>query len=46
MKKIIVTGANGFIGSHVLNELAVKEDQIYAITSSLVNKKIPIKLLG
>ncbi|MFF2018103.1 NAD-dependent epimerase/dehydratase family protein [Paenibacillus sp. NPDC058177] len=39
MKKIIITGANGFIGKHVLNELAVREDQIYAITSSLENKK-------
>ncbi|WP_310830501.1 NAD-dependent epimerase/dehydratase family protein [Paenibacillus pedocola] len=37
-KTIIITGANGFIGRHVLNELAGREDQVYALTSSHENK--------
>lgn len=34
-KKIIVTGANGFIGSHVIDELGITGDEVYAITSKV-----------
>lgn len=38
MSRIIVTGANGFIGSHVIDELELRGWDIYAITSNAGNK--------
>lgn len=37
-KKIIVTGANGFIGSHVVDELSITDCEIYAISSKVEDK--------
>ncbi|KGP80869.1 MULTISPECIES: NAD-dependent epimerase/dehydratase family protein [unclassified Paenibacillus] len=37
-KKIIVTGANGFIGSHVVDELALAGEDVYAISSKVEHK--------
>lgn len=41
MKKVIVTGANGFIGSSLIKELVKKEIEVVAVDISFSNSKLP-----
>ena len=46
MKKVVVTGANGFIGSYTLNLLVEKGYEVHAISSKNLKKKIATKFFG
>lgn len=41
MKKVIVTGANGFIGSSLIRKLVEKEISVVAIDLSFLNSQLP-----
>ena len=41
MKNVIVTGANGFIGSSLIKLLIEKEINVYALDISFNNSKLP-----
>ena len=46
MKKVVVTGANGFIGSYTLSLLVENGYEVHAISSKNFKKKIRTKFCG